>query len=82
MAIGAIKARRSPRKWERPRLIKMADSMTAINMTGREILRVTMRMMIKIATIEMMLTLAKSLEVTLMRSSVRPASPTRRARSS
>ena len=57
----------------------MADSMTAMRMIGSEILRVTMRMMMKIATIEIMLTVAKSFEVTLMRSSVRPASPTRRA---
>ena len=82
MAMGAMKERRSPRKWERPRLTKIADSMTAMRMTGREMLLVTIKMMTKMAMMETVLTVAKSLEVTSMRSSVRPASPTRRAWSS
>lgn len=60
----------------------MADSMTEMRITGREILFVTIRIMTKMITIEAVLTAAKSFEVTLMRSSVSPASPTRRAFSS
>ena len=46
--------------------MKMADSMTAIRMTGREILPVTIAMIRKIAIMEMRLTTWKSCEVRLI----------------
>jgi len=57
MQIGVINESWSPVKYGRPRLMKMADSMKAMRIKGSEKLLVTMAIMMKMATIEIELTI-------------------------
>ena len=76
--IGAMKGREVPVRWAMARLMKMATSMTAIRMKGRERDFRTRAIMRKMATMEMELTTWKSLAMSLIISLVAGASPIRR----
>ena len=75
MQIGAMNGSDWPRKCGRPRLMKMASSMTAMSRNGSEMLRSTSRMMRKIARIDTALTTLKSWSVVSIMSFMHGASP-------
>ena len=73
--MGAMKGSDWPSTWGRPRLMKIASSMTAIRMKGREKLPSTSVMMRKMAAMEMALTTLKSWSVVSIMSFMQGASP-------